>query len=103
MAPEVGLRSAEAGCIPVSGPAAQLNIPRLCIEAAGAGARPARDAATGATGTMPGYAGHGDGGDQPRPKYANTAEIMMKRRVIKLCLWESEMITNHFPAVRKTG
>lgn len=35
-------------CIPVSGPAAQLNIPRLCIEAAGAGARPGRDAATGA-------------------------------------------------------
>lgn len=56
MAPEVGLRSAEAGCIPVSGSAAQLNIPRLCIEAAGAGARPARDAATGAgaTGAMPG-------------------------------------------------
>ena len=58
MAPEVGLRSAEAGCIPVSGPAAQLNIPRLCIEAAGAGARPARDTAatgaTGATGAMPG-------------------------------------------------
>ena len=102
MAREVGLRSAEAGCIPVSGPAAQLNIPRLCIEAAGAGARPARDAATGATGAMPGYAGHGDGGDQPRPKYANTAEIM-KRRVIKLCLGESEMITNHFHVLRKTG
>ena len=51
----------------------------------------------------PGIAGAGDAeGDQPRPKYANTAEIMKTRmRVIKVCLRESEMITNHFPAVRK--
>ena len=41
-------RESAGRCIPVSGPAAQLNIPRLCIEAAGAGARPGRDAATGA-------------------------------------------------------